>query len=197
MLAVLLVWVAVELTGNTAGLPVSVRTALMEIGAAAGADRLHVTSTTRTAQEQASAIIDYYIECGQAPARRAEGVCGVDLALRVYDPACHPGIDLYRPPSEQTRSETIRQMGAAIAANLTRLGPARGCMRHVASGADGAHWYAIDIAPSSVADPAAFYDAVTAHPAVIAGRFLHPPITGRPPSPVPDSAFHIEFRIIP
>ena len=47
----------------------------------------------------------------------------------------------------------------------------------------------MDIAPSSIDNPARFYDAVLGNPAVANHRFYYPHIPGKPRSEVADSAF--------
>ncbi len=181
-----------------ANVPAHVLEAVRAIAAAAGEDAVTITSAARTPRRQVELMIEYYVECPDNPD------CSIDYMLAAYQPECLGDMAaLYRPLAgaspeavEATLAAMTREVDAAItaldAAHAAGAGPARTCMGHVAAPGK----YAVDVAPSSVADWRAFYRAARAlgDGVLVQERFYYPPIEGVAPSSTPDAAFHIEVR---
>lgn len=130
----------------------------------AGLSRVIITSTSRDASDQARVMFQNLEKFGVAHQKRLYGPSG-DQVIEVYRQAKAGG----KP------ADTIRQL---MTQEILRIGPTR-VSRHAA---DPRVLNVFDVAPSSVANRAAFEQAVKAEPRV--AKFLVPPT---------DPGYHLEI----
>lgn len=130
----------------------------------AGLSRVIITSTSRDASEQARVMFQNLENFGVAHQKKLYGPSG-DQVIEVYRQAKASG----KP------ADTIRQL---MTQEILRIGPTR-VSRHAA---DPRVLNVFDVAPSSVANRAAFEQAVRAEPRV--AKFLVPPT---------DPGYHLEI----
>lgn len=165
-------WGALGLLSSTAvlaadpkltGRPVApeARAVLLEILRKAELPSARVTSTSRTAAEQAKVIFDYINEHGYDAALELYGPHG-DAIVQVCERSYKKNRACDAPVLDRMVEETRRQLKL-----LEQQGEQRTELMHTSD----TH-YAIDIDPESVADPRAFESAATAHARVT--RLLEP-----------------------
>jgi len=183
-----MVAVSVEIL-NGENTPGYILDALTAISLNAGEDSISIASKSRTVTEQIEVMLDYYILCNKGKFVNQKAECGISLAKQVYHRDCHAGLDLF--DANVNKAENIRKMSEALTQSIVALGESRTCMNHVVVPGIATAYIAVDIKPSSINNRKKFYHAVKNHPAVI--RFYYPDIRGIAPSPVKDSAFHLEF----
>lgn len=143
------------------------RTVLKGILTAAGLGSCRITSTSRTPEDQARVMYNNIVDHGVAAQKSLYAAAGDQV------------IDAYVLARNQGKSQS--QIRTAMKNKIVAVGPGR-VSRHCA---DPAVLNVIDVAPSSIADKAAFEAAV--NQAVQSGRvskFLMPP---------QDPAYHLEI----
>ncbi|MFM2057873.1 MAG: hypothetical protein RLY71_2258 [Pseudomonadota bacterium] len=160
----------IHLTGEK--LPPKAEAVLKEILAAAGLTSARITDVTRTFDEQAQTIVNYYKQHGEVAAKRlyGNGPGGVAVAIFEKESKTSPMFQVLKKMADSMR-EAIRK---------ERLS---GGQRHLMHTSD-TH-YVFDIAPSSIASSPSFIREASKHPKV--SRFLHPA------SVPPDKAYHLEI----
>ena len=159
----------IVLTGKP--LPAKAGRVLCEILHQAGLASAKVTSTTRSFEEQARVMVDYYLRHGAESTRTLYGSGPGGKAIAHYEAARG------RLPPDALIEQMAALMREAIAKER-----AAGAQRHLMHTSE-THCV-FDVAPSSISAPEAFVRAACEHPEV--SRFLHP---GSDP---PDPVFHIE-----
>lgn len=148
-----------ELKGRP--VPSEARKVLIEILRKAELTSARVTSTSRTAAEQAKVIFDYINERGYERALELYGPHG-DTIVQVCDKSYEQTGKCTAPVLAEMVEETRRQLKL-----LEQQGEQRTELMHTSD----TH-YTIDIDPSSVSDHGAFESAATAHAQV--SRLLKP-----------------------
>ena len=174
---------------NSEGLPAYVIAELESIAAEANENVVSISSKQRTVKKQVEIMLDYYISCESTIDENRKSDCGIELARKVYDLECHAGFDFYDPNA--TRLTNVKNMTDALTTSLVGLADKRVCMNHVVIPNIYTRIIAVDIAPSSIKNHAAFYEAIINNKNVV--QFYYPPIAGKPKSEVKDAAFHIGF----
>jgi len=150
-----------ELTGRA--VPERVRTVLLDILKQAAIDGARVTSTTRTAAEQAKVMFDFVNRNGLEAALELYGPHG-DAIIKVCAASYKQHGKCTDPILPKMLDETRRQLEL-----LAKQGERRTELMHTSD----TH-FTIDIAPESISDPPAFEAAVAADRRV--SRFLKPPL---------------------
>lgn len=161
---------------------------IINIARASDENNIQISSKTRTVKKQVEVMLDYYILCDKVADSKKQ--CGIELAKKVYDKACHGGFSAFDPLA--SRQVNISRMTKALTKSLILLGEKRTCMNHVIIPGIVTKNIAIDIKPSSISDKKRFYRAVINNKAIV--RFYYPAIPGVPKSSVKDAAFHLEFK---
>jgi hypothetical protein len=149
---------------DQAAVSVHSRQVLQDIMKSAKLDSVTITSTARTPERQAIAMFDN-IESQGVASQKA-----------LYGPNGDQVIDVY--VAEKAAGKSQAEIISAMEAKINELGPSN-VSRHLA---DPSTMNVIDIAPSQIADRAAFEKAVEADSRV--SNFLKPPS---------DPAYHLEI----
>ena len=149
-----------SLTGRA--VPKPAKRVLLEILTRAGLATAEVTSTTRTAAQQAKVMFRFVNKNGFQAALDLYGPHG-DSIIFVCEASYKKHEKCTEPVLEKMIQETRIQLKL-----LEQQGDERTELMHTSD----SH-YTIDIAPSSITDRPAFEAAVSAHPGV--SRFLKPP----------------------
>ncbi|HEY6728956.1 MAG TPA: hypothetical protein VI197_33330 [Polyangiaceae bacterium] len=143
--------------------PDRVRAVLLDILKQAELDGALVTSTTRTAAEQAKVMFDFINRNGLEAALELYGPHG-DAIIKVCGASYKQHSKCTEPILPKMVDETRRQLEL-----LVQQGDRRTELMHTSD----TH-FTIDIAPESISDPSAFEAAVAADRRV--SRFLKPPL---------------------
>lgn len=166
-LAALMTWVGTafadepELSGRP--VPERARSVLLDILKKAGVHSARVTSTTRTAAEQAKVMFDFVNRNGIEAALELYGPHG-DAIIKVCGASYKRHSKCTAPILPKMVDETRRQLEL-----LAKQGDRRTELMHTSD----TH-FTIDIAPESISDRPAFEAAVAAERRV--SRFLKPPL---------------------
>src|SRR5690606_24681485 len=150
-----------RLTGRA--VPPLVRGVLLEILQAAKLESVQVTSTSRTAAEQAKVMFDYINRSGYQAALDLYGPHGDEIVK-----VCTESYRKHERCVDSVLPEMVQETRNQIAL-LEKQGDRRTELMHTSD----TH-YTIDIDPDSVSDREAFEKAVVSHRGV--SRFLKPPL---------------------
>ena len=159
---------AIQLTGVV--LPEKPQRVLKEILNLAGLTSASVSSITRTIEEQAQEIINYYNRNGAEKTKVLYGRGSGGPAISIYEKDMDS-------PDIPAMVDSIKER---IASDIKRNGR-QTSLRHTSN-----TYWTFDVRPSSITDKPAFIKAVHSHREVV--RFLHPQSTP------PDVAYHIEIQ---
>lgn len=160
----------ITITGHR--LPPKAEAILKEILQSAGLHSARVTDTTRSFEQQAQTIVDYYKLHGSPAAKHlyASGPGGV-------------AIDIYEKEIKSKPLTEVWRLMAASMRDAIQKERLAGGQRHLMHTSE-THCV-FDLAPSSIIDRQAFVREAAKHPKI--SRFLHPA------SSPPDKAFHLEI----